>query len=681
MDTSKLYLADFPQEHKIKDVDIVPLFHERQFDELDSVVVCKDAYGNVTATFGQNNWYLMPFARSKEKHSFNFEEFNNHPELQRELKLIAYGWLFNKSPQGRRALRFSGVESQLKCMKRTYRFLAKNNLKSLKELSSSRFYIRFESYLQDRCLAENTITYTFVSINAAIRLGSWHKLNLGLNIFESQILSRKLCGKEKQQLLVIPERLCNEIYGKAIELVNEAIPHKQLIAEIESTLQNNYLEGKRMLDDKINQGHTYAFLDKNGLIDKHKYALAIVDNQPSEAKDIINPLANALPTISLTTSTEFKRYLGQLISSCYIICGGFSGMRDSELDKLTPNSYYIDTFEGREYHMLQSHTFKLGEKRETWVTASASKQAIELMTTLTNQWRQEVTYPDRKYTNSLWVNRTWRSQVPKLIKDWPQRLSRFCKQFNIIVSEADYQECLESNPRSLERVNTTVIVGQPWNMSSHQFRRTLAFYCVKNRLGTLVALKQQFKHLYLAMTEWYTNGGKLASFRDLVVDNQIQQALDEVNAETTANKIFSQWHSEEQLSGKHGKAIIKMRGDIPYIYSSWEIIYKAVKQGRLTLHGTVHSYCKSGYDCDMDGVVTPQFCVDCGSGSSIIDKQQAEWWQKKHASLVSYMESDEEISVSERSHYITQIRAAENVMTDFDMSFTPFEADLKVANL
>lgn len=47
--------------------------------------------------------------------------------------------------------------------------------------------------------------------------------------------------------------------------------------------------------------------------------------------------------------------------------------------------------------------------------------------------------------------------------------------------------------------------------------RTLAFYCIQNRFGTLVALKQQFKHIYLQMTEWYTNGGKLASLRNLKV--------------------------------------------------------------------------------------------------------------------------------------------------------------------
>ncbi|MEZ9955428.1 hypothetical protein AB4395_23515, partial [Vibrio splendidus] len=353
-------------------------------------------------------------------------------------------------------------------------------------------------------------------------------------------------------------------------------------------------------------------------------------------------------------------------------------MRDSELEKLTPNSYYKDTLNGRVHHMLQSYTFKLGEKRETWVTAASSKTAINLMAVLTEHWRKGVTYPDDSYANSLWVNQILRSQPPKLIRDWIARLRRFCQHFNLVVTEDDYQECIESNPRSIEKVKRTVVVGEPWYFTTHQFRRTLAFYCIKNRLGTLVALKQQFKHLYLSMTEWYTNGGKLARLRDLKVDKTIQQALEEVNAETTANKIFKQWHSDETLSGSHGKAIMKMRGEVPIVYSSWEVIYKAVKNGKLTLHGSMHSYCKSGYDCDMDGVVAPQFCVDCSSGSSIIDEQQAKWWQKRHRSLSAYMVTGDDITVTDRSHYITQIRAAENVMRDFGMAFTAFEAELTV---
>ncbi|KMV28973.1 hypothetical protein AB733_20690 [Photobacterium swingsii] len=681
MDTSKLYLPDFPQQHKVKDVDVVTLYHEKRFEELDAVVICKDKDGNVTATFGQNNWDCLPFSRRKDNNNLNTEEFKCAPKLQRELKLLSFCWLFNKSPQQKKAIKFSSVRSRLSNIKVAYSFLMESNYSSLKALGSPVVWTEFEHFLQKRNYAQGTIELTFVAINTAINNESWHKLDLGINPIKSKIEAIRLSSNEAQQTLVIPERLCDAIYGKAIELVNDAHPHRQSILDIEIALQSNYIEGVRNLEEKIKQGNHYSFIGEGGSIDNRKYISATQECQPHKIKDIIAPLAKKIPHIQLNNGSDFKRYLGQLINACYIVCGGFSGMRDSEIDKLTPESYYKDTFEGRDFHMLQSHTFKLGNKRETWITASSSKTAIELMTTLTEEWRKETTYPDKKYRNSIWVNKTYRSKPPALITGWNHRLKRFCKQFNFIVAEEDFAECLESNPRSLNRVKKDVTVGNPWHMTTHQFRRTLAFYCIKNRLGTLVALKQQFKHLYLAMTEWYTNGGRLASLRDLKVDEKVQKTLDEINAETTANKIFKQWHSDETLSGTHGKAIMKMRGDMPTIYSSWDVIYKAVKDGKLTLHGSMHSYCKSGYDCDMDGVVAPQFCVDCGSGSSIIDEQQMKWWQKKHRSLTTYMASGEDISASERSHYITQIRAAEIVMKDFDMPFTPFEPELKVTEL
>ncbi|MFA0615746.1 hypothetical protein AB4582_16165 [Vibrio splendidus] len=679
MDTSKLYILDFPKEHEIEDIDVVDLYHSGKLEELYRVIVCKDSYGNVTATFGDNRWDCIPFSRNKQKNSLDFNHWNNHPKLQLEMKLLAFGWLFNKNPRGRKALSFTGCHSRLTDLKIACQFLRNNQLESLGALSDPVNWSNFEDYLKSKNYSQSTVRKAFIAINASIWLEPWHQLNLGLMLVQSSIRTKAISDRDGQQTLVIPEQLCDSIYGKAIDLVNAALPHKQIIADVEADLQSNYLKGKAKVERKIQQGRTFAFMDERDEIKHHKLALTITDNQPQKPKDIIAPLREKVKGVPLRNGSEFQRYLGQLITSCYVICGGFSGMRDSELDKLTPNSYYMDVFEGRTFHMLQSHTFKLGEKRETWVTASSSKQAIELMSELTKHWRKNTKYPDDAYANSLWVNHGARSQRPKLITDWNHRLKRFCKQFNFIVTNEDYQECIRSNPNSIARVNKEVKVGKPWPMTTHQFRRTLAFYCIQKRLSTVVALKQQFKHLYLTMTEWYTNGGRVASLLNLTTDKNIQQTLDNINVGMIANKIFQQWHSDEKLSGSHGKAILKMRGDTPHIYSSWDIIYKAVKDGELTLHGTAHSYCKSGYDCDMDGVVTPQFCVDCSSGSSIIDEQQAKWWQKKHRSLVAYMALGNDISVSERSHYITQIRAAENVMSDFDMEFSPFEAELRIA--
>ncbi|MGN4870151.1 hypothetical protein ACTFBX_20465 [Aeromonas caviae] len=681
MATSHLYSSNFPEQHKVQDIDVVKLYHEGQFDKLDIVTVCKDRDGQVTASFGQSVWNCMPFSRNKSANNLNFKEFDHTPKLQRELKLITYGWLFNKSLKNKKAVKFSTVYTRLSAIKRAYQFLFKSNHYSLGALSQSNVWVEFENYLIARDCTQSALEQTFISINTATDLASWHRLELGLPSIKSNLKSKSLSLKEVQQTLVIPERLCDAIYGKAIELVEGAYPHRKLIADTEKSLQDNYNAAKRELDVKIKLGAVFAFMNTDGSIDGHKYASTIVDNKPQEQRKILSTLANKLPSIKLTHGDHFQRYLSNLITASYIICGGFSGMRDSELDKLSPGCYYKDTFEGRDYHMLQSHSFKLGEKRETWVTAASSKTAIELMTVLTENWRKDVNYPNEKYANTLWVNQYKRSIPPVLINNWSERLKRFCRQFDFSVTEADYQECLMSNPRSLVRVKEDVVPGQAWPLTPHQFRRTLAFYCIKNRFGTLVALKQQFKHLYLSMTEWYTNGGKLASLHNLKIDDKMRSLLADINAECTANKIFKQWHSDETLSGTHGKAIMKMRGDVPTIYGSWEVIYKAVKEGKLTLHGSMHSYCKSGYDCDMDGVVTPQFCVDCGSGSSIIDEQQAKWWQKKHSSIIAYMASGDDISVTEHSHYITQIRAAENVMSDFGMIFTPFEPELKVTTV
>ncbi|MDO6775111.1 hypothetical protein Q4591_07070 [Shewanella sp. 3_MG-2023] len=681
MDTSQLYLVDFPEELKIKDLDIVSLYHQNRFEELDAVIVCRDSNGDITATFEEDTWKLMPFARRKIKTSFNFSEFKHSPRLMNELKLVTYGRLFNKNPQGRKASSFSAIESELSKNKIAYRFLLENNYTSLSQLSNPKTWEAFEEYLINKSYAQRTLEGMFVAINNILKLSGWHHLKLGFNPIKQE-LSSKLSDKKLQQTLVIPERLSDAIYGQAIKLVNAALPHKESIAETEKALQDNYLEGKRTLDEKLKNGSTFTFLgESKNIVDHRKYVIAIADNQPQTLSDIIAPLARKIENTELNNGNDFHRYLGQLITSCYIICGGFSGMRDSELDKLTPNSYYKDTFEGRDYHMLQSHTFKLGEKRETWVVAPAAQQAIELITAITKYWRKEVRYPDTKYNNTVWVNQPYRSKIPRLINYWNKRLQLFCKQFDFVVTQEDYQECLNSNSASSNKIKETVKVGEPWPMATHQFRRSLAFYCIKNRLGTAIALKQQFKHLYLSMTEWYTNGGKLASIRGLRVDDKIQKALNIVNAETVANKIFNQWHSDIQLSGSHGKTIMKMRDDVPQIYSSWDVIYQAIKDGRLTLHSTAHSYCKAGYDCDMDGIITPQFCVDCSSGSSIIDDKQAIWWQKKHKSLVAYIALGDDISVTDRSHFITQIRAAENVMSDFDMPFTPFEAELKVTEL
>lgn len=668
--------------NQANEIDIITLIKIQDWEALNDVVVCRNINGEVTARFGQNKWDLLPYSKKKSKRYINFAYLDNLPELQLELKLITFGWLFYKNIVGA-APKFSTVEQRVYKIGAAYRYLKSVNAKSLSYLSHPKRFEAFKSELENQNYSQRNLELIFVSINKATELEPWLEFSFGFTKKIAGVtLSKTLSEKTAQQTLVIPERLADFIYGKAIKLVEDALPHKKLIAETELRLQKNYIAAKVALDNKIKNGSKFACVNTKGeIIDNRKYLTAIANNHPQELSTITAPLSNLIPDIKITNCDDFRRYYGQLITACYIVCGAFSGMRDSELDKLTPDSYYKDSFKDRDFHLLQSGTFKLGEKKETWVVAPIAEQAIELAAELTKAWRELTDYPHSNFPNTLWCNRVLRSRRPNLIIDWPDRLKRFCKHFDCMVTEQDYQECIQSNPNSMNKIKGCVIVGQPWPLASHQFRRTLAYYAIKHRLGTKLAIKQQFKHLRLSMTEWYTNGGQLASLLELSIDPRVQQALETANAEMVANKIFKQWHSNESLSGSFGKTIVKMRNDIPHIYSSWETIYEAVKKGLLTLHGTAHSYCKNGYDCDMDGVVMPQFCVDCSSQGSIITEEQAKWWQKKHHSLVSYMKLEKDASVTEKSHFITQIRAAESVMNDFNMPFEPFEPDLRIKSV
>nr|CQB47140.1 Phage Integrase [Vibrio cholerae] len=177
--------------------------------------------------------------------------------------MLTFGWLFNKSPKQKKAVKFSSVRTRLSSIKVAYSFLMESNYNSLKDLGSPVVWAEFERFLQKCSYAQGTIESAFVAINTAINDESWHKLELGLNPIKSNIEARRINSNEAQQTLVILGRLCDAIYGKAIELINSAHPHRQLILDIEKSLQHNYDEGVRNLEEKIKQGNRYSFMGED----------------------------------------------------------------------------------------------------------------------------------------------------------------------------------------------------------------------------------------------------------------------------------------------------------------------------------------------------------------------------------------------------------------------------------
>ncbi|MEI8601574.1 hypothetical protein P4S55_11830 [Shewanella sp. PP-Sp27a-2] len=112
MPDKHLYAEDFLEQHKVEEINVVALYHDGKFEELDSVIICKDSNGRTTAIFGDDNWNCFPFSRKKVLNNLSFIDLPETSELTRELKLLSYGWLFNKSPKKSKPLLFQELEEE-----------------------------------------------------------------------------------------------------------------------------------------------------------------------------------------------------------------------------------------------------------------------------------------------------------------------------------------------------------------------------------------------------------------------------------------------------------------------------------------------------------------------------------------------------------------------------------------
>jgi integrase len=114
------------------------------------------------------------------------------------------------------------------------------------------------------------------------------------------------------------------------------------------------------------------------------------------------------------------------------------------------------------------------------------------------------------------------------------------------------------------RINTfatAVGVARPWKFSCHQFRKTFARFVALGDKTGLLALKQHFKHVSIAMTDRYI--GRDLELLDLVDTERqqgIQQALDELlGADCLAGTL-----GEQIVARNHrfrGRAGQQVRGD------------------------------------------------------------------------------------------------------------------------
>lgn len=203
-------------------------------------------------------------------------------------------------------------------------------------------------------------------------------------------------------------------------------------------------------------------------------------------------LDSPLPDESPTTLTALRGELHgevllieerMLLVACYLVVAYLTGMRDSEVHSLRAGCHSIErSRDGTIHrHRLQGRVFKRrhpeGEDVE-WVAIEPVVHAIHVVTELAevHGMAELFTLPHGGGRGN--TVRPWR-----LIDAFRDHLNRLAPRHPKLPRVPDEE-------------------GKPWKFNSMQLRRTLAWY-IANRPYGIVALKIQYKHVDVAVSEGY----------------------------------------------------------------------------------------------------------------------------------------------------------------------------------
>lgn len=266
-------------------------------------------------------------------------------------------------------------------------------------------------------------------------------------------------------------------------------------------------------------------------------------------------------------AVSFGRYLSEVQFASKTLIHIYSGMRDDEAYSLLPGCLCEETVDGHLGYWLHGITTKGYRRRQpaAWVTSIDVRPAIEACETLC-KWIKLACNIDGAlplfsnisyFAFSISHNRTqFDIKGQKLANLTHITFNRLFKTPAFVILENDYTEIKYIEYARNWELEDTYIEGMHWNFTTHQFRRSLAYYGIESGLIRFSSLHEQLQHIRMRMTTHYSKGGTAAMS---LIGNSSAHFQYEYKKITTIVRALDYVKtillSEERLIGGHGKHI------------------------------------------------------------------------------------------------------------------------------
>jgi len=552
----------------------------------------------VLSRFGDSLWDITPYYHRKLIIDFSTCVFPDnsrltdlkHKEVCRSVKEYIYCLLGT-------GLGVRTVYSQFESMKVLLIWMvAKKDYRQFCEIENAKEFVAFAKMHISRAPKNITRTQQVSKRTLAGRLQALDNLWRFREKLRDTLLAppwpRRTAGSiagrdnyDEPKTLAIPDELFRQLLQRSIEFIET---QSQRLLETQQACESMRVKAKDQRDDKLALPIAREF-GYSGL-----YALR----------------------------TAFIK----LRTCCYVVFASFVGPRSSEAlsierDCIEESSITLDDVV---YPLIYIHgtTYK-GKKDKkgsqvAWLANEAVVKAVEVLDKVSAPYR-EALHAEIEVLEAIPESRRTKEQINQLVVAKRSRNKLFLgyKDPVCCISRAVINQDLKRLCREFSILDEH---QQPWKCHSHQFRRTLARFAARSRLGDPKYLQHHFKHWSSHLTWYYMRGDVDKELIDYM-DDEYRRYVEELYQTFLSKKV--------PLEGGRGRYMLEQRDQLAHYvtFDSLQSLASLIPKD-MRIKAQPHSFCMTSKHepfCGAECLYNQTKCIDCKNG--VIHPMHLPIWQ------------------------------------------------------
>ena len=592
----------------------------------DNFIVSKNQDGTVLSCYGNDIWDFSPYATAvRPKPILDFQVIPSKHKA--DVKWIVF-CLDRICESINGIYSINTLRGYVFCLKQIATYCIDKNIPFLSWFNSEQYVL---DYLDNYSVSTQKLRVSALFIALLPRAEETAIDIIATKKIKDRFTKAHRISKQfRKQHPIIPSRILFELLNYCSEALTEYNNHSNAFEAFYKTVPARSTYSTRNETWFLNYLSSYA---------KGTNSYGIMDHFQSQ---------------NVTNKKELNRYIAHLDYCAKILLLGYSGMRDGELVSLNYDCLEVINRPRNRVLRLVGFTTKLtaGRKEVRWVTSEYVMPAIDYLQSICR-----VSYDNLKKRNALHNHVKSISDMPLFSKfSQTTRLHDFKHKktyrkigfsqayfyarvpvdriSSMIISNEDYNELKKFDPFRDWKLDGYA-VGEKWNITSHQFRRSLAVYSAQSGLISLPALKAQFKHLSQDMTLYYRNNATEAKkIFDITEGHFAMEYLSQKPEADFFAFIFGTMMNDDSLKGSVGKNYEQLKPKsskgVTEIYLARSQTVNKFKKGLLSWKETPLGGCMSTSVCTKKLLGSLSVCVAC---------EDAVIMEKKLKSTIKFQEN------------------------------------------